>query len=656
MDEEESGGLQEPLLLDAREKQQHGKSITTAVFNLSKVIIGAGMMAIPRAYLQIGSVLGTAMLIGVALLIYFTLVVLVRGSAVTGAATYSQLALVTCGEPVMKLLQLAVLAFCFGFGVIYLVIIRDLLLGTPPACNGLLCELFGMDPSGALADPRLVIAAVALLICSPLLLLRSMERLSALNAVGISAIALLAATAAALALQGLAAGTAHSIPAWPQWQLLGPTRGQQLEALTAVLPVLIACYNAAQSLHPLMPLVQPYSEAKMRRVIGLALGVSFGVYWTLSVGAAAAFGEDVEVNVLNNLSVSGLQPLVGPALARLLSWGIRGGYLLSLLASLLLYMHPLRGCLAEMLWPDDALVASTSHLNAAAAAAANSAAGSAQVANSSSGTYAELPGPQQQQQQQQQADHNPIDDSRVLLSFDSMDQPAFGSWAPGFLFRRSSRSGEAASTAAAAPGWFSRLSAASGASSSSGAAATPANLSGAGAAAAAGTDSNAAAAVRWPLRWQQQEQRWYYVLTYGLLAGMVVVAVAASNIWEVLSAVGDLASTIQAFVVPGLIALVLAVPSRAAAAAAAEATAAEQQQQQDRLLPQSTAGAEATKPAGDSSSRRRALLQQHLHIRSQAPCPALLQQQDRLRAAANSACAYAHKPRLALPCCSSKTD
>jgi hypothetical protein len=61
------------------------------------------------------------MLIGVALLIYFTLVVLVHGSAVTGAATYSQLVLVTCGRHVMQLLQLAVLAFCFGFGVIYLV-------------------------------------------------------------------------------------------------------------------------------------------------------------------------------------------------------------------------------------------------------------------------------------------------------------------------------------------------------------------------------------------------------------------------------------------------------------------------------------------------------------------------------------------------------
>jgi hypothetical protein len=51
-------------------------------------------------------------------------------------------------------------------------VIRDLLLGTPPACNGLLCELLEVDPSGPLANPKLVITAVALFICSPLLLLR----------------------------------------------------------------------------------------------------------------------------------------------------------------------------------------------------------------------------------------------------------------------------------------------------------------------------------------------------------------------------------------------------------------------------------------------------------------------------------------------------
>lgn len=73
---------------------------------------------------------------------------------------------------VPQVLQVAVLSFCFGFGVVYLVIIRDILLGTPPACNGLLCELLGLSTSSSLYDGRVVIVAVALLVCAPLLLFR----------------------------------------------------------------------------------------------------------------------------------------------------------------------------------------------------------------------------------------------------------------------------------------------------------------------------------------------------------------------------------------------------------------------------------------------------------------------------------------------------
>lgn len=72
----------------------------------------------------------------------------------------------------VQVLQLAVLSFCFGFGVVYLVIIRDILLGTPPACNGLLCELFGLPTSSVLFDGRLLLLLLALLVCCPLLLLR----------------------------------------------------------------------------------------------------------------------------------------------------------------------------------------------------------------------------------------------------------------------------------------------------------------------------------------------------------------------------------------------------------------------------------------------------------------------------------------------------
>jgi hypothetical protein len=58
---------------------------------------------------------------------------------------------------------------------------------------------------------------------------------------------------------------------------------------------------------------------------------------------------------------------------------------------------------------------------------------------------------------------------------------------------------------------------------------------------------------------------------------------------------------LQAFVVPGLIALVLAAWSRTAAAAAEEATAAGQQQQ--LTSPEAGLPAQISKPATDSSSR-----------------------------------------------------
>ncbi|WIA17082.1 hypothetical protein OEZ85_013981 [Tetradesmus obliquus] len=228
-----------------------------------RVVTGAGMMAVPRAYLQVGWLLGTVMLLGVAALTYFTLAVLVHGSAQTGAATYSQLVQVTCGHVATKVLQLSVLSFCFGFSVVYLVVIRDLLLGSPPHCNGLLCELLGLDPSGALADPRLVIAAVALLICAPLLLLRSMDSLAFLNVVGLAAVVLLAAVAALLGATAVADGVAHGIPMLPQWQLLGPDKAAQLETLAGVLPVILASYVMHQNLHPAMPLLRPYSPGRI---------------------------------------------------------------------------------------------------------------------------------------------------------------------------------------------------------------------------------------------------------------------------------------------------------------------------------------------------------------------------------------------------------
>lgn len=75
---------------------------------------------------------------------------------------------------------------------------------------------------------------------------RTMDRLAALNVVGVGAIAALACVAAGLGVHSLLAGSAHAIPMLPQWQQLGPTPAAQLRALASVVPVIIAAMVAHQ--------------------------------------------------------------------------------------------------------------------------------------------------------------------------------------------------------------------------------------------------------------------------------------------------------------------------------------------------------------------------------------------------------------------------
>lgn len=98
------------------------------------------------------------------------------------------------------------------------------------------------------------------------MLCRSMDKLAALNAAGVAATVLLAVVSAALAATAAASGRAHPIPMLPQWDALGHTRGEQWEALADVIPVILACYVAHQSLHPLMPLLKPYTQQRMLKV------------------------------------------------------------------------------------------------------------------------------------------------------------------------------------------------------------------------------------------------------------------------------------------------------------------------------------------------------------------------------------------------------
>lgn len=345
---------------------------------------------------------------------------------------------------------------------------------------------------------------------------RSMDKLSLFNIVGVAATVLLATAAAGLGAISVLQGTAHPIPLLPQWQSLGPTTAAQLEALTDVLPVILACYVAHQSLHPLMPLLKPYSSARMCGVVAAALALVACIFLMLSVGGALAFGPDLDINALKNFTQAGMAPFVGGGLARILSWAIRGGYLIALLANLLLYMHPLRSYTAEILWPEYTSQTAVSDL------------GQHQQGISSS-TAANPVDPYQQ------AADTSTGVACICCQGSAASAGGVKSSADGLVVFESGVDAGSAGAIADADGQ---------------------HLS------PAADVSKPPAVPEQLMRWQRNEQRWYYPMTYGLLVLLTLLATCVPDIWLALSAIGDLATTVQAFVIPGLIALALAAAHR----------------------------------------------------------------------------------------------
>ncbi|GBF90578.1 amino acid transporter [Raphidocelis subcapitata] len=447
-------------------RREAAASFLACAFNLCKAIVGAGMMGLPRAYRLLGSVLGTGLIALVGVLTYWSMAVMVAGTeAHRGTATtYRGLARAACGRRVAALVQVAVLLFCFGFCVVYLVVITDVLTGSPPLCNGLICQLTGVA-GGPFVARRFVLLCLSGGVAAPLLLLKSIGHLTVFNYLGVAAALALASITAALGAAAVALGRAHPLPVAPQWAALGGEGAAGAAHIATTVSVLLACYVGHQNLHPLLPLLKPYTGARIRGVLALALVVAAAVFTTLCVGGALAFGASLEINVLSNLSIEEMAPLLGQRPAVAASLLVQIGYCISLLASLLLYMHPLRTSVAEMIWAEEEGAA---------------------------------------------------------------PPPTAASHGHG---------GEGAAPAA-------------GAAATAAAAEVGGGIEG-------GAGGGGAAEVRGAARAAAMEARHYYVLTYGLLALATLAAISVPDIWSALSWIGNLCASVEAFIVPGLIALAL---------------------------------------------------------------------------------------------------
>lgn len=318
-------------------------------FNLAKVLMGAGMLALPKAYSILGLVLGTVLMIAIALLSWVSLGGLTRAWEATKMPTYGSMVNARCGRVAKVALQVAVVITCFGAMVVYLVVIGDILVGNAPDYGGLLCELTHMQPSHVWwMHRRVILGILSLCVLGPLVSLNSMALLAPVNIIGMFSTALFGVLSIVLAGEALRNGQASKIYWFPDWESMGQTKFVVGLTFASVIPIILGADVCHQSLPPLIPLLKPYSEARMNKLIGVALLSCNVIYMTTSVCSWIAFGDQLSDDVLNNFTTEAMSAVVGLVLAQILAAILRLGFLSALIGSFVLLMWPMREALLEL--------------------------------------------------------------------------------------------------------------------------------------------------------------------------------------------------------------------------------------------------------------------------------------------------------------------
>lgn len=167
LEEGEGASPMEPLVPSA--------NFTSCSINMLKTILGAGMLAMPAAFANLGYVPGISFIFLAGILASFGLYLFVLSSQYIGRrATVNGLAKIT--YPQMRLLfDFAIALKCFGVAVSYLIVIGDM-------CYGI---MVGFGSNSALLTDRRFWLALSALVLVPLAFLRRMDSLKYTSFMGL---------------------------------------------------------------------------------------------------------------------------------------------------------------------------------------------------------------------------------------------------------------------------------------------------------------------------------------------------------------------------------------------------------------------------------------------------------------------------------------
>ncbi|XP_036900460.1 putative sodium-coupled neutral amino acid transporter 11 isoform X3 [Sturnira hondurensis] len=158
------------------EHKHKGKTCrqAAAVFNVVNSIIGSGIIGLPYSMKQAGFPLGILLLFWVSYVTDFSLVLLIKGGALSGTDTYQSLVNKTFGFPGYLLLSLLQFLYPFIAMISYNIITGDTL-------SKIFQRIPGVDPENLLVGRHFIIVFSTVVFTLPLSLYRDIARLGKIS-------------------------------------------------------------------------------------------------------------------------------------------------------------------------------------------------------------------------------------------------------------------------------------------------------------------------------------------------------------------------------------------------------------------------------------------------------------------------------------------
>ncbi|KAL9226791.1 hypothetical protein vseg_002562 [Gypsophila vaccaria] len=319
--------------------EEEGASLSSAVFNISTTMIGAGIMSIPATFKVLGIFPAIFVILVVALLGDVTGEFMLRYTRSGKSVTYAGLMGESFGKFGSFCLQICVILTSFGCLVIYLIIIGDVLTGSSSGGTvhtGILQEWFGYYWWTTREFSLLV---VAILILLPLALLRRVDSLRHTSLVAILLAVVFVVIASVMAIIAILQGKAQTLRLVPDFS----NQGTLLSLFTTV-PVFMTAFGYQLNLHPIR--AELGEPAHMKSAIRISLVICAIFYFSIGFSGYLLFGDSINADMLVNFDQS-----ADTVLGVVINAIVRLSYAFHLLLVFPLLNYALRANVDELFFP-----------------------------------------------------------------------------------------------------------------------------------------------------------------------------------------------------------------------------------------------------------------------------------------------------------------